>query len=259
MSELIKVRINGKECEAEQGEYILEIARRNKVLIPSFCHHEALAGLGCCRVCVVEVNEGGRNRVVVSCVYPVSRDCEVYTETDKIKGIRRTVLSMLKDRAPEGNRIASLCSVYTVPEEKRYSIKDTVSVGSRMQKACILCSLCAEACSKLGSGAISTMGRGTRKKISTPYDEASPDCIGCGSCIAVCPTVAIECSEENAKRSIWGKTFDLLACHECGRPFATKEELDHSAKRLGLDNAEKECEDCRRRKSSDVMAKIFGI
>ena len=262
MSELIKVKINGREYEAEKGEYILEVARRNHVLIPSFCHHEALSGLGCCRLCVVEVNEDGAMRVVVSCVYPLSKDCEVYTESDKIKVIRKTILSMLRSRAPEGSRIASLCSIYGVPGEDRYTAT-TAAEKTRMNLACILCGLCVEACSKLGTGAISKAGRGTKKKISTPYGESSPDCIGCGSCAAVCPTAAIECIEEDGVRVIWGKSFDLVSCESCGKLFATREALAHTARRYaaeGLKPAEEAviCENCRRIKSGDVMAKAFG-
>jgi ferredoxin len=272
MTEQVKVTINGKECTAQKGEYILEVARRNRILIPSFCHHEALPGLGCCRVCVVEVNEGGKPRVVVSCVYPVTKDCEVYTESDKIKGIRRTILSMLRGRAPEGKRIGPLCGMYGVPEENRYTAAGSnTAAQDRMSAACILCGLCVEACSKLGTGAISAVGRGTGKKISTPYDEASADCIGCASCAEVCPTGAIECAEENGRRVIWGKSFDLVRCESCGRPFATKEEIAHSAAHLageggiagnGADVSPENaalCETCRRKKSGDVLAAAFGI
>jgi NADH dehydrogenase/NADH:ubiquinone oxidoreductase subunit G len=302
MSKILNVTINGKVCEARKGEYILEVARRNQILIPSFCHHEALPELGCCRLCVVEVHEAqqphasrvdeqtqhgpapenvgkskntgaaGKPRVVASCVYPVSKDCEVYTESDKIKGIRRTVLSMLRGCAPEGNRIASLCKIYGVSEEERYAVSavstETGNAKKRLQSACILCGLCVEACSRLGTGAISSVGRGTGKKISTPYDEASPDCVGCASCAAVCPTGAIACDEDAEKglRSIWGKTFTLARCEKCGNPFATAEEIAHAAARLGAagkgaaqTDAAALCETCRRRKSGDVLAAAFGV
>jgi len=226
---MIKVTINGKAYKAEKGEYILDVCRRNRILIPTFCHHEGLSGLGACRLCVVEVNEGRGNQVVVSCVYPLSRDCKIFTESEKIKSIRRTILSMLRSKAPgssvsakagrasspSGDRLASLCQIYGVGEEKRFTASRPArdnSAKERLASSCVLCGLCAKACASLGTGAISTVGRGVDKKVSTPYAEPSMDCVGCGSCASVCPTRAIKCTETRRTRTIWGRKFRKLRC-----------------------------------------------
>jgi NADH dehydrogenase/NADH:ubiquinone oxidoreductase subunit G len=262
---MIKVNINGKIYEAEKGEYILEVCRRNHVLIPTLCHHDGIPGLGACRLCVVEVNEGKGNAVVVSCVYPLNRDCEVFTESEKIKNIRKTILSMLKTLAPEGDRLASLCQIYGVNDEARFTVRKRAlrvpgAEKTRLASACVLCGLCARACADMGTGAISTVGRGVSKEISPPYGEPSSDCVGCGSCAAVCPTKAIECTESNGIRTIWGKEFKLLHCASCDKAFATEEEFAWAQKKL---NATSEaatvlCEDCRRKKGADVFAAAFG-
>jgi NADH dehydrogenase/NADH:ubiquinone oxidoreductase subunit G len=272
----LKVTINGKVYEAEKGEYILDVCRRNRILVPTLCHHESLSGLGACRVCVVEVNEGGvrpldpsGRKVVVSCVYPLGRDCEVFTESDKIKGIRKTILSMLITRAPKGDRLASLCQIYGVAENDRFTPPKAAGTSEekRLAAACVLCGLCAQACASLGTGAISTVGRGVTKKVSTPYGEPSADCIGCGSCALVCPTKAIECAEDKGTRSIWGRKSKLLRCASCGAAFATEEEYAFAAlrwralKKAGGQTAPGNdvlCETCRRKKSADVFAAAFG-
>ena len=275
----LKVKINGKAYEAEKDEYILDVCRRNSIFVPTLCHHEALSGLGTCRLCVVEVNEGSGNKVVVSCVYPLSCDCEVFTESEKIKGIRRSILSMLRTRAPEGDRLVSLCQMYGVGEDGRFTVSRAGKGGSRTESpaekhlaaACVLCGLCAQACANLGTGAISTVGRGVVKKISTPYDEPSADCIGCASCAAVCPTRAIECTETGNERSIWGRKFAFLACASCGGTFATREEYAFALKKAAQEKAGSPppasesaesaplCDACRRKKSADVFAAAFGI
>jgi len=263
---MIKVTINSKVYEAEKGEYILDVCRRNRILIPTLCHHEGLSGLGSCRLCVVEVNEGGGNKVVVSCVYPLSRDCKVFTESEKIKGIRKTLLSMLKTRAPEGDRLASLCQIYGVADNGRFTPSKPVkgaSAKKRLAAACVLCGLCAQACASLGTGAISTVGRGVTKKISTPYDEPSLDCIGCGSCVSVCPTKAIECSEGRGYRSIWGRKFKLIRCSSCGKAFATEEEYAYAHGKINSGVEAQEpgdilCDVCRKKKSADVFGAAFG-
>ena len=273
----VKVKINGKAFEAEQGEYILDVCRRNRILVPTLCRHEGLSGLGACRLCVVEVNEGRGNNVVVSCVYPLSRDCEVFTESEKIKGIRRTILSMLKTRAPEGDRLASLCQIYGVPENERFTAPGKGEGGKQAKRgraktqaekqlndACVLCGLCAHACASLGTGAISTVNRGVTKKISTPYDEPSADCVGCGSCANVCPTKAIECTESRpsrgkaATRTIWGKEFKLINCAVCGKSFATEEEYALAQKKASLEQGDPVCDVCRKKKMADSFAAAFG-
>jgi len=130
-----------------------------------------------------------------------------------------------------------------------------------LASSCILCGLCAQACAALGTGAISTVGRGVSKKISTPYGEPSADCIGCASCAAVCPTKAIECTEEKGQRSIWGRKFALLRCASCGNAFATGEEYAWALKKAGASAADGEpplCGNCRKKKSADVLAAAFG-
>ena len=264
----LKVTINGKAYEAEQGEYIMDLCRRSKILVPSLCHHEGLPGLGSCRLCVVEVNEGGGKKVVVSCVYPLSRDCRVFTESKTIRGIRKTILSMLKTRAPLDDRLASLCQTYGVesdPEsasERAFAHFTAPNAGKQMASSCVVCGLCARACASLGAGAISTVGRGVAKEISTPYEEPSADCIGCGSCAAVCPTKAIECTETKEERFIWGRKFRLLRCASCGTAFATEEEYALALKKAGLLPGEEPapplCDICRKKKSADVMAAAFG-
>jgi len=263
----LEIKINGNSYQADKGEYVLEVCRRNRILVPTLCHHDSLSGLGACRLCVVEVNEGNGNKVVISCVYPLSKDCEVFTESEKIKGIRKTILSMLKTRAPEGDRLASLCRMYGVEEDRRFTVpksREGSSAQIQLASACILCGLCTQACAALGTGAISTVGRGVVKKVSTAYGEPPEDCVGCGSCAAVCPTKAIKCRETKKIRYIWGREFDLLSCQSCGRFFATGEEYAFALKKAAQDtgplaDAPPLCDTCRRKKSADVLAATFGV
>ena len=278
----LKVTINDKAYNAEEGEYILDLCRRNQILVPTLCHHESLSGLGACRLCVVEINEGRGNKVVVSCVYPLSKDCNIFTESEKIKGIRKTILSMLRARAPEGDRIASLCRIYGVEQEsadEHFTVSKTKKGDTQnpahlqrnhLSSSCVLCGLCVQACANLGAGAISTVGRGVEKKVSTPYDEPSADCVGCGSCAALCPTKAIECTEANGKRIIWDRNFTLLVCASCKKTFATEEEYAFAMKKAAQEKTAPEkagepdptapplCETCRKKKSADVFAAAFG-
>ena len=245
----MKIWIDRKPCECEKGEYLLTIAERNGIHIPTLCHHAALGEPGCCRVCMVEVEENGSKRLVTACIYPVSRECSVETDSDRVREQRGIILELLRRRAPDSPEIAALCETYGVPKIPRLRSLDS--------GRCILCGLCVEACGKLGSGAINTMLRGTEKVVGTPYREPSPDCIGCGSCAAVCPTGHIFLSQTEATRFIWGKTFRLVKCERCGAVLDTPESLAHAARRAGQP-VPVLCEDCRQLRMTDEMAHTFG-
>ena len=92
MSDMITVTIDGIECTCEKGEYIYDVAKRNGIKIPTLCRHDAFEDhRACCRICIVEVEQRGRTKVVTSCVYPIDGECEVLTQSDRIKE-ERTVL-----------------------------------------------------------------------------------------------------------------------------------------------------------------------
>jgi bidirectional [NiFe] hydrogenase diaphorase subunit len=245
----MKIIIDGMECEAKKGEMLLQIAKRNNIFIPTLCHSEALPGLGNCRLCIVEVEDKGRRSIVASCIYPVRNEITVYTHSDRINFMRKNLLMLLYARAPQDKTIDEL--------RKEYGVPDNIRFGGDPDEHCILCGLCVKACEEMGSYAISTVMRGVTKKVSTPYDEPSNECIGCASCAYVCPTDAIKLTEENGIRTIWDKDFQLMKCDRCGKPFATKEQLEYNRKKLGENEFELYCENCKKVLMGEKLKEIY--
>ena len=122
--------------------------------------------------------------------------------------------------------------------------------------ACILCGLCVQACDSLGTGAISTVDRGTEKRVDTPYSDPSLDCIGCLSCANVCPTDAISYTQTDTERTIWNRTFRLVRCPSCGRMMGTEEAVAAAAGRAHVETPQL-CDECRKKAIADSMARTY--
>lgn len=242
----MKIIVDGKEIDAVLGETLLGAARRAGIHIPTLCYHESLEGQGRCRLCMVEVNEGGRKEVVASCTYPVKEGIEVTTSTPVIDKIRRHIIMLLYKRATGSPVMRQLFQEYGCPQN---------SLQENPEERCILCNICVRACEELGSSAISLIMRGTQKRVATPYDEAAAVCIGCGTCARVCPAGAIEMTEKEGIRVIWNKAFAMQACSRCGSYYASREEIAYLTERKPEYVIQSDlCEDCRKRMMAEKIA-----
>ncbi|HOG18512.1 MAG TPA: 2Fe-2S iron-sulfur cluster-binding protein [Syntrophales bacterium] len=226
--DMVKFTIDGKEVEAEKGAYLLDVARENGVRIPTLCWHESIESPGACRMCVVEVKQGKRTRVVTSCLYPVSEGIEVKTQTDRVKHVRKVVLQLQMARCPESKELKDMADEMGVKPEPRFTPDAT-------DNTCILCRMCVRTCEQVvGVSAIGFSYRGTEKVVGTPFKEQSKVCIGCGACAFVCPTHHIKMTGTPEEREIWGRNFKMMKCKTCGNYFAPIEQLEWISKKTGV-------------------------
>ncbi len=247
--ETVKVIINNKECVAEKGKFLIDIAKDNRIGIPHLCHHESLRGLNSCRLCIVEVTEGSRTRVVTSCTFPAMTDLIVQTNTDHIKKMRKVLMSLLVAETPDNVKIQKMAKAYGVADYSRY--------GMNKGNDCVMCGLCVKACEEVNCSAIATVNRGVTKKIATPYETASKDCVGCGSCSYVCPAECIKIEESGGIRKIWDKEFKLLKCGSCGKYYITEEQYNQLSNEHKVPQESLVCDCCKNDKYAKQMAKIF--
>ena len=179
--------INDRKLQVEEGMTILEVAREQNIKIPTLCYHKELTPYGACRLCLVEIVAGGRPGLEAACVYKVTDDLDVKTDTERVKRARKIVFELLLARCPDAEKITKLASEYGVTGTR---------IKLKKKENCILCGLCVRVCAEISQRqAESFSGRGARRKVQTPFNKVSDRCIGCGACAYLCPVEALRIEE----------------------------------------------------------------
>lgn len=231
---MIEVTIDGKTISVERGTTLLDAAKSLGIRIPTLCHHEGLPPEGSCRVCVVEIEQRGRKKLVASCMFPITGPLAAETASERALNARKFVVGLLLNRNPKAVAIGELAREYGVTREERFASEPDL---------CIRCARCVRACEIDGTNAIQLVRMGFDRYVAPPYDSAPESCIGCAACAEVCPTGKITYKDAGGVRTIWTKTFDLIACERCGAQYATKEQIAWVG--AGDEDA-RYCERCRR-------------
>jgi len=204
----IKIKIDGKEIVAREGDTILEVAKENEISIPTLCYLEGLSSLGGCRLCLVEVK--GLPKLLPACTTPVSKGMEVITNSDKLLEYRKMLVELFLS---ERTHICSVCVANGSCELQELAIQlgvDHVRFKREwtMQKIdpshellvldpnrCILCTLCIRVCDEVeGVHTLDLKMRGKDSQVIIDLDElwgSSYSCTSCTKCAAVCPVGAI--------------------------------------------------------------------
>lgn len=175
----IQLEIDGKPVQAKEGMTLLEAARGAGISIPTLCHHEKLEPYGGCRLCLVEVEERGWTKLVVSCVFPVKDNIVVRTRSEKIDRIRKTILELLMAHAPDSPVLLELAKEYGADRDR----------FEKESSFCIHCGLCVRYCAEVKQKhAVGFIDRGIRKEISFVPEIAEKECPDCKECFPLCPT-----------------------------------------------------------------------
>lgn len=246
-SRKVKTVIDGREIEVARDTWALEAARRLGIHIPTLCQHAALAPYGACRLCVVDVTKGKSRWLTTSCDLPIREGLSICTNSPDVLAARRMTLELLWSQAPAASEIEALAREMGIDKPRFAARADA-------ENRCILCGLCVRACEQLGAGgAIGFTRRGVDRTVDSPFGGEASLCIGCGSCLAVCPTGHIRGIDRAGKRrmSTWHTEMEMVACEGCGAQFAPLRQLEHLRARLAEHiPVAKVCPACRREKAA---------
>jgi formate dehydrogenase major subunit len=203
----VKVTIDGKEIAAQPGQTVLQAAQAAGIDIPTLCNHPALAPLGACRICLVEIEK--QRTLQPACTFQVSDGMVVHTESEKVVETRKFLLELLFS---ERNHYCMYCQMSGDCELQKLAYRygldawryprpyTPLPVDATRQhfvmdhNRCILCRRCIRACQELvGNYTLGLGGRGADTMIvadmNVPFGSSS--CISCGTCLQVCPTGAL--------------------------------------------------------------------
>lgn len=207
---MITLTMNGLPVTVEEGTTLLEAARFLGFPIPTLCHLDGLTPYGACRLCVVEIGEGARARLVSACTYPAEHGLKVRTASSRVVRARRMILELLLASCPQSKVIQDLASAHQVQRQRfRQEYED-----------CIQCGRCVRMCEEqMMAKAIGFRGRGERRSVGTPFGAPSATCRLCGGCMYVCPACQLRCTYHEPEKAICGSCANLSpACLE-KQPF----------------------------------------
>lgn len=190
---MVRLKINGLSVEVEQGTSLLDAAVFVGFPIPTLCHDDGLAPYGACRLCLVEIGEEPKTKLVTSCTYRVENGMTVRTNSERVQRARRLLLELYVATCPDSKRIQDLCSRYAVTQ-CRYEAK---------HEDCIQCGKCVRICNEqMMAGAIGFSGRGLHRDVTRPFNMTDPICRQCGACMYVCPVCELRCAGPSANSTL---------------------------------------------------------
>jgi predicted molibdopterin-dependent oxidoreductase YjgC len=222
------VTINGRAVEAEKGETILLVARRNGFRIPTLCHMDRLIPSGSCRMCSVEVQ--GLENPVTACNTEAMDGMVIETDTPKVRELRKTMLQFLLVKHPldcpvcdKGGECDLQDYVYEYGLQKTeyhldepakaYPIFSTPAIKYHPRR-CILCGRCIRTCREVvGREVLDLRGTGFDARVEAVRPER---CISCGECLAACPVGALTENISPIKGRIWQAKRISTICGYCG-------------------------------------------
>ncbi|MBN2348734.1 MAG: (2Fe-2S)-binding protein [Bacteroidales bacterium] len=102
MNKIVKFSIDGVECLATRGQFVVDAAKENGIYIPTLCNYPGVKPKGGCRICTVKIN----GKLMTACTSPVSEGMQIENNANEINEIRKAIVELL---FVEGNHFCPAC------------------------------------------------------------------------------------------------------------------------------------------------------
>ena len=201
---MLKLKVNEKEIEVEEGLTVLQACEQAGFEIPRFCYHEKLSIAGNCRMCLVEIEKSPKP--VASCAMPATEGMKIKTNTSMVEKARKGVMEFLLVNHPldcpvcdQGGEcdLQDQSMFYGVDKSRFKENKRQVPekymgplIKTQMTR-CIHCTRCIRFATEVaGVPELGAIGRGENMEITT-YLEKSMDSELSANVIDLCPVGAL--------------------------------------------------------------------
>jgi len=233
---MITVTIDNIPCQAKEGEYLLNVARRNRIFIPALCYVNGCSPTLACRLCLVDV-DGKR---AYACNAKAKEGMSVVTKTEEIEAERKAIMQVYDINHPLECGVCDQsgeCELqnYTLEmgvDHQAFAIQDTPRPSTTWGKIhydaslCIVCERCVTVCKdKIGESALKTVPRGgealdkewkekvpkdafamwnkMQKSLIGPASGDTLSCSFCGECVQACPVGALVSADFQYRSNAW--------------------------------------------------------
>jgi len=228
---MVKIFIDDKLVEAEEGMTVFAAAEKEGIPIPHLCYHPAFISEGSCRMCLVEIE--GMPKLELACSTQVREGMKIWTQTERVIESRKGVLEFLLAEHPLDCPIcdkAGECKLQDYYEE--YGLFDSqfkefkekrekkVNIGKSLildRERCILCTRCVRFLREMTkTQELGVFNRGAHSEIST-YDGVLVDNNYSGNLVQLCPVGAITDADFRFQIRSWLLEKGDSICPLCSR------------------------------------------
>ncbi|HQU60197.1 MAG TPA: 2Fe-2S iron-sulfur cluster-binding protein [Saprospiraceae bacterium] len=234
MAKLVKIKIDGKEIQAEEGKNLVKVAKENGIFIPSLCYYEHIdPPLGTCRVCTCELN----GKAVPACMQKVKQGMDVKVNTPELTDVRKAIVEMM---FAEGNHFCPACEKSGNCDMQHMGYEMGVSVSrfphifkdrlidfnpKRMvieHNRCVKCRRCIEeVLTDDGKQVFSFFNRGNETIVAIDYEqEARLTKEQALHAMKICPTGAILVRGASMGSPFGDRRFDMHSAKPEGKKIA---------------------------------------
>ena len=225
----MKIKLNNKECNFNQGETLIQVADRNGIHIPRFCYHDKLSIAANCRMCLVE--QSGVGKPQPACSTPAQENQEYFTKSFLAENSQKNTMEFLLINHPLDCPVcdqAGMCELQDqalmhgrvksrYEQEKRVVLDYKIGplIKTNMTR-CIHCTRCVRFGEEIaGIKEFGAIGRGESMEIRTYLTSAINSPMS-GNMIDLCPVGALNAAPSHMK----GRTWELeevkhISSHDC--------------------------------------------